>query len=366
MKKHYLKTTAVTLLGCAISSAVHAQSSASDYNSSWYILPSLNAIDPDTSFGINKRGAGAGLRVGKAISPSWDIQFGPSYSRVKSGADRYEQGTLGVDALYMFSRGNFRPFLLLGAGAEYDKTDMLGTNTSRVSPYVNAGLGLQVSFNDRWGMQADLRRAASYVNNKAFPIDRANTSIFTLALTYSFDGPKAPMQVAQREATPAYTPPPAVAEPAPIAQAPAPTPPPPPPPPAPPPAPAPRFEKITLSSTDLFSFDSSELPAQHAKLDAIANALNKDTGVNNVSITGYTDRLGSSVYNIRLSQRRADAVKAYLTQKGIAGTRMVALGKGEANPVVQCNERKMSVLIECLQPNRRVEVDNITIEQRVQ
>jgi OmpA-OmpF porin, OOP family len=355
-----IKLTTLAIVGCSVAGALQAQTNATNFNTSWYILPSANIIDPDNNFSLDKRGEGVGLRLGKPISPSWDIQFGPTASRAKVGNDRYEQATFGIDALYMFSRSNFKPFLLIGGGAEYDKVKSAGASINRTSPYINAGVGVQLAFNDQWGMQADIRRSHSFIKGNTFAFDKADTNVFTLSLTYAFDNVKPAPPMAQREVAPAYTPPPPA--PAPIVQAPVPIPSPPP---APAPAP-PRFEKITLSSTDLFAFDSAELPSQHTKLDAIADALNKDTAVKNVSITGYTDRLGSTVYNLRLSQRRADAVKAYLTQKGIADSRLVALGKGESNPVVQCNDRKLSVLKECLQPNRRVEVDQITIEQRVQ
>lgn len=364
MIKNALRLTSLALLGSAICGAAQAQSTSTSYNPSWYIAPSVNAFQPDSNFSLDKRGEGAGLRFGKPLSPSWDIQFGPTYSRAKYGNNKYEQSSLGVDALYMFSRGKFRPFVLAGLGAEYDQVKSLGGSTNRTSPFINAGIGFQLGFTDQWGMQADLRRSHTFVNGNTFPFERANTSTVTLALTYAFSAPQAPMPMMKSETTP-YTPPPVIRQPEPMVQAPMPAPAPPPPPPPAPPAP-PRFEKITLSSTDLFSFDSSVLPAQHSKLDAIADALNKDTTVKNVAITGYTDRLGSAVYNLRLSQRRADAVKMYLSQKGIADSRLVALGKGEENPVVQCNEKKQATLIECLAPNRRVEIDQITIEQRVQ
>jgi OOP family OmpA-OmpF porin len=101
-------------------------------------------------------------------------------------------------------------------------------------------------------------------------------------------------------------------------------------------------------------------------LDDIAAALTADPSITDVDITGYTDRLGSSTYNQKLSQRRADAVRDYLVSKGIDGKRLKAYGKGEANPVVECHNKKRSELIKCLEPNRRVEVEQITIERRVE
>jgi OOP family OmpA-OmpF porin len=131
------------------------------------------------------------------------------------------------------------------------------------------------------------------------------------------------------------------------------------------PAPAPRFEHYTLSSTEMFTFDSAELGQSQSKLDEIAAALNKDTSVDNVVISGYTDRLGSNKYNDKLSLRRAEAVKAYLANKGVNPGRMTAVGKGEANPLVECKQTKRAALITCLEPNRRVEVEQISVKRRV-
>ena len=52
-----------------------------------------------------------------------------------------------------------------------------------------------------------------------------------------------------------------------------------------------------------------------------------------LTIAGHTDSVGSSESNSRLSQRRADAVKKYLTDKGIPSNRVVAIGYGEDRPV---------------------------------
>lgn len=132
--------------------------------------------------------------------------------------------------------------------------------------------------------------------------------------------------------------------------------------PAPPPQ---RIERVTLSATELFEFDKAVVRPPQPKLDQIADAMMRNAQIDNVSITGHTDRLGTDAYNAKLSQQRADAVKAYLVARGVAKHRLVATGKGESNPVVQCQDKNQAALIKCLEPNRRVEVEQITIERRV-
>jgi OOP family OmpA-OmpF porin len=330
---------------CGISSG-SALAQAIDYNPSWYIAPSVNLIEPDSGFGIDNRGEGLGLKFGKPIAESWDIQMGTTYSRSRDNGVKYQQNLLGADALYMFSRKAFRPFVLIGAGYQEDRLSSSLGKTSGYAPYVNAGVGFQVSLNDQWSMQADVRRVHGYLRDTDFAIDRSSNNYLTIGFNYAFDKPRPPVVAA----TPAPEPTPVVIAP----PAPAPT-----------PAPAPRFEKISLSSTELFAFNKSDLHMPQPKLDDIATALNNNAQVNNVVITGYTDRIGSDKYNQKLSERRASAVKDYLVSKGIDAGRLSAVGKGKADPVVTCTQTKHQALIECLEPNRRVEVEQIVIEQRV-
>jgi OOP family OmpA-OmpF porin len=69
-----------------------------------------------------------------------------------------------------------------------------------------------------------------------------------------------------------------------------------------------------------------------------------------VSLEGYTDNRGSDKYNLALSERRAQAVKKYIVDKGENAARITAVGKGEANPVGDNNTEKGRF------ENRRVEV----------
>jgi OOP family OmpA-OmpF porin len=120
---------------------------------------------------------------------------------------------------------------------------------------------------------------------------------------------------------------------------------------------------MALESDESFDFDSAELSAgAKADLDhvaAAAKAFEKPT----INITGYTDRIGSDEYNMALSQRRADAVAAYLASKGVPAGGIVATGKGSSNPVVECEGGMSSAdIIECMAPNRRTTVDFPALE----
>jgi OOP family OmpA-OmpF porin len=348
MKRTSFVTSVVVALTWSAWGIAHAQGLS--YNPSWYVSPSIIVLDPDNRFGTDKTGYGLGLKFGKPISDAFDVQMGITSARSRSGPNSYQQTTLGVDGLYMFSRSTVRPFVLLGIGAEQDRVRTLLRNTTSTAPYLNAGLGVQFALNDQWSAQIDLRRVYGFLRNGDFPFNRSNNNVLAFGLNYAFDKPAA---VATRVAA-APTPAPVVM--APVA----------PPAPVPQPAPAPRFEKYTLSATELFAFDSAVLRGPQPKLDEIAAALNANKQAGNLVITGYTDRLGSAAYNQKLSERRAMAVMTYLADHGTDASRLKAVGKGEANPVVTCSNKKRVDLIACLEPNRRVEIDQITLERRVQ
>lgn len=138
----------------------------------------------------------------------------------------------------------------------------------------------------------------------------------------------------------------------------------PPPPPVVRPAPAPK--RFTLSADALFDFDQAIVkPEGRRQLDKLAadlmGAKFDVIKIAMVTVTGHTDRVGSAAYNMRLSMRRAEAVKAYLVKLGIPAAKIVATGRGETDPVTKPGEcrgdKATKELIACLQPDRRVEIE---------
>jgi OOP family OmpA-OmpF porin len=156
-------------------------------------------------------------------------------------------------------------------------------------------------------------------------------------------------------------------KPAPAAPPPAPEPravPAPPPPPVAKPQPKPEAPKkpavVNLASTELFEFNKAVLtPEARSKLDNEVVAKLRDLkDVRYIIVNGHADRLGSAQYNQRLSEKRADAVRAYLVSKGVDQSKVETLGFGKTLPVKACPDQKdRKGLIECLSPNRRVVVE---------
>ena len=110
----------------------------------------------------------------------------------------------------------------------------------------------------------------------------------------------------------------------------------PPPPPAPvvvaAPPPPPMKKKIVLRGVN-FDFDKYNIrPDAVPILEEAAKTL-KDESQLTVAVNGYTDAIGSAEYNQRLSERRANSVKAYLEQLGVGSGRLTAQGFGKTNPV---------------------------------
>jgi OOP family OmpA-OmpF porin len=91
--------------------------------------------------------------------------------------------------------------------------------------------------------------------------------------------------------------------------------------------------RVSVPSAVLFAFDSDALgEGAESVLDRVVEEIRKQPGAR-VTVEGHTDDVGTTEYNLSLSQRRAQAVAAYLVQKGIAPDRIAAHGYGKSRPV---------------------------------
>jgi OOP family OmpA-OmpF porin len=235
----------------------------------------------------------------------------------------------------------FHPYLGAGAGAlrsDFRNVAIGGIGTSadhdtKFAWQAGAGVGVDVTRNVT--VSADYRYLES--NRGSFNVDISpawqapyRTQTALLSVRYSFGRPpsEAPMPIAS-------TPPPPPPEPAP-----------PPPPPvavAPPPCQAPAGfrvddnchiidQTLIVRAVD-FEFNSVQLTAPaRDTLNEVARALVAQPELA-VEIEGYTDSIGSAAYNLKLSQRRAEAVKTYLTNQGVNAATLTAKGYGKDDPV---------------------------------
>lgn len=372
-----MKTKLTSLAVASVLTFAAGVASADEaYQGSWYLVPGVSLLNADSDLESDRSAPAASLRLGKELSPHWDVQLGGSYGRADSKDafnglplnGKYKQTLLGVDALYMFSRDKLRPFLLAGLGYAHNDIDYtLGgvpVGDTKNSWMANVGAGVQYFFTDNIGLQADLRhvwsRAKASATVGGFTASETETignNYLNFGVIFNFGAPKkvaaaepvAPVEsnlsdVAPQdeEAAPMLMDPSQQA-----AEEPAFGP------------DKPAFEKISLQAEVLFAFDKDNLKDDGKKiLDVeVVEKMKAHPEVELVLITGHTDRIGDDKYNQRLSERRAAAVKKYIASQGVEESRLHAVGKGEKEPVEACKGVRGKKLIDCLQPNRRVVVE---------
>ncbi len=99
------------------------------------------------------------------------------------------------------------------------------------------------------------------------------------------------------------------------------------------------------------------------ELDALAQLMNQYPSME-VELTAHTDSRGNDQYNLELSLKRAESAKRYLIQKGIRGSRIIAMGQGETQIRNRCHDD-----VDCTddehQFNRRTEVKVVRIDEAV-
>lgn len=316
-------------------------------NSAWYIgagvgqsratidEPRLRASlaangETVTGFSKDQRDTGYKLFVGRQLNQYVAVEAGYfdlgkfdfKSSTSGNGVLNGQAGFRGVNLDLLGQLPLSQRLSLLGrVGMHYTKTNtefsgnrLLGsTNTHASERKLNAklGLGLEYKFSEALALRGEVER---YRLNDAVG-NRGDADLYSVSLVYKLGRPAS--------ATPAYQPAPEVAPvvamPAPVIVA--------------APAPTPVAEKVSFASEALFDFDQSTLkPQGKAALDQLLGQL---TGMDlEVIVTvGHTDAVGSDAYNQKLSQRRAEAVKAYLVTQGVETNRVYTEGKGETQPV---------------------------------
>lgn len=120
-------------------------------------------------------------------------------------------------------------------------------------------------------------------------------------------------------------------------------------------------ETITLESDTLFEFGRSDYAGLQSQGRQQLNQISArlvNTPSSRITITGFADALGNANSNRQISQDRAETIKRYLVGKGVPEEVVKAVGAGDARPLVSCDgNMPRRELIQCLAPNRRVEIE---------
>lgn len=221
------------------------------------------------------------------------------------------------------------PYAKLGYGHVWGTGALQDSNNFGSANSVNGGFGLEYKFAPNWSIAGEWTATAPSSHGT-----KLNNDNFSVGVNYYFAPPQ--------ETAPAPTP---VAAPA--------------------PAPQPKAawktimeEKPVRIEGASFDTNSARLkPAASTKLQQVVDFAKRYPDAD-LKVNGYTDSRGSKAYNLKLSQRRADAVKAYLVKQGVSADRITTQGYGVEMPVADNNTKAGRA------KNRRVEIHYTVREQK--
>lgn len=270
-------------------------------NGQMYLGITAGHYDLDGNRALNEdhNAATLGVQLGKYLTDDVALEFGYG---ANAGHDDFTVASLNALLWLGDESASWRPYLLGGFNQyDFDETNNLSLQQDDKSEQLMFGLGLGRQFEGAFEFRADVRGMADLDNSDAQDLG------FQISLN-KLIGEPAPAPVA------------APVAPAPVA--------------APEPAPEPETRTITVRLNVEFEFNKAVVLAIYGdQLEAIAAAMKAHEDIDLV-LEGHTDSRGSDEYNLSLSDRRANAVKAKLeSDYGIPAGRISAVGYGESRPV---------------------------------
>ena len=282
-------------LTAAVTFSLSAQSKETNYI---FVSPYYDYINAEKTPEMNNESTvyGLGIDVGYRFNKNYALRSRFEQLEIGNGTNNdSENYMLGLDGQYFFDTFNNDAYIYIGPRLSKANKSLSG---------IDLGLGYEHLIDKRWSLRAEVGTLYFSQNDDILP--HAN-----IGVTYRFEQPEKRYVQKQIETY--------------------------------------KDVDITLNLNVKFEHDSSVIKSLYEKnLIEVANFLNKYKD-KTVTIEGHASYLGTNEYNLRLSQRRADAVKSYLVNKyNVNALRVNTIGYGEERPL---NKEKT---LEANRINRRV------------
>ena len=321
--RNMLQATAIMafLIVCFCASGALAENRAEAIN----VTPFIGGFNPDPGLPF-QNGPAFGIGLGYNFSEQLGAEFTFHYVNSEYNGDVVQHGNsvdwgkgdaklmiYKLDLLYhltgLLPGDMIVPYLAAGPGMitwDPDRDDVDSNNDF----LLNYGGGLKIFLTKDLALRADMRNVINFHASD----DRGSSFLYTAGLTYEIGG-KVKEEV--KEVVPEPEPVPA---PAPVV--------------TPPPPPAPKEQGSIIFRNINFDFDKSTIKSESEPiLDEVAAYLKANPNVK-MEIQGHTDSKGTAAYNLKLSDRRAAAVKAYLIKdEAIKADRLETKGLGLTKPI---------------------------------
>lgn len=291
-------------------------------------LPVPNSLDSDTGAAGLLSG---GYKFGNGFRTELELGYRENDAHTAFGSYAHgqtESKTVMINGLYDFfiPESNWTPYLGVGAGINDVTFDKVGRTTPTPTATFVRGDGTEFAYQGIAGISYALDRnikiGVDYHYLGSLDHDYGSTyggATGTARSDYSSHEVLFNVRWEFNEPEEHHAAPP--------------PPPPPPPPPAPPPPPPPAAIE-TKEFTVYFAFDSAKLDDQAKQIVSQAADYHKTHPDARIALAGHTDLAGSADYNMRLSLRRADAVRAQLIADGLTGDQIQVTALGETQPAV--------------------------------